>query len=140
MSPASLTPSQQQLTYTCVCGNGTAPDVTSFANTLPFFICQQTYIQCIANHPNDDAAQQVCTRNQQCGSRNATAEAIAATSSAETTASSTTSSGSASGTGSATSSETAASTSSGSAAVHNVAELSTGAFAILLAAAFKLFI
>jgi hypothetical protein len=128
------------LTYQCVCGNGTAPDVTSFANTLPFFICQQTFIQCIANNPNDAEAQQNCTNNEQCGTRNATAEALAVTQGAESSTASSTTGGGSSSTGSATTSETAASTSSGSAAVHNVAELSTGAFAVLLAAAFKLFV
>ncbi|ETN38894.1 uncharacterized protein HMPREF1541_06936 [Cyphellophora europaea CBS 101466] len=130
-----------QLTYTCVCANGTAPDVTSFANTLPFYICQQTYIQCVANNPDDAQAQEVCTTNQQCGTRNATAEAIAQTMASEsTTATSTSESSGSSETGSSTASETASSTSSDSAAVANVAQLSTGAFALLLAAAFKLFV
>ena len=114
--------------------------MTSFADTLPFFICQQTFIQCIANAPNDAERQQNCTDNEQCGSRNATAEALSQTSaSAETTAAATSSEGGSSQTGSATSSETASST-SGNAAPANVAQLSSGAFALLLAAAFKLFV
>lgn len=80
--------------------------------------------------------------NQQCGERNATAEAISQTSaSAETTASSTSSeSGSAETGASGTASESAAATSSNNAAVANVQQLSTGAFVLLLAAAFKLFV
>jgi len=41
---------------------------------MPFFICQATYRQCIANNVNDDAGQAQCQENEQCGSRNATVE------------------------------------------------------------------
>lgn len=136
--PANI--SQDTLTYTCVCGNGTAPDVTSFADTLPFYICQETYIQCVANSPNDAEGQQTCTDNEVCGTRNATAEAVSASSdTSSTTASSTTSDAGSAETGSATAAESATQTSD-SAAVSNIAQLSTGAFALLLAAAFKLFV
>merc|ERR1712230_103661 len=93
--------------YICVCANGTVPDCTAFTQTLPYFICQETYIQCINNNPNDAQAQSVCADNEQCGTRNATAEALATSSAA---ASST-----AASTSSAASSASASKTQSGSA-------------------------
>ncbi|KPI45630.1 uncharacterized protein AB675_530 [Cyphellophora attinorum] len=133
---------ETNLTYSCVCPNGTAPDVTSFAFTLPFYICQQTYIQCINNNPDDAQAQANCTANEQCGERNATAEALSQTAASQSaTASQTSSSASESGSATAASSSASASASGSSgAAVANVHELSTGLFAVLLGVAFKLFV
>ncbi|KIV94743.1 hypothetical protein PV10_02476 [Exophiala mesophila] len=124
-------------TYSCVCANGTVPDSTAFAGTLPFFICQETYIQCMAANPTNAQAQAVCAENEQCGTRNATAEALAATSAAQsTTASETAASSTASETESATAtSESASSTPTGGAATQQIA---TGAFAALLLAGIKL--
>merc|ERR1711939_438884 len=79
-------------TYSCVCANGTVPDCTAFTQTLPYFICQETYIQCINNNPNDAQAQSVCADNEQCGTRNATAEALAASSAAASSTAASTSS------------------------------------------------
>lgn len=111
--------------------------MTSFADTLPFYICQETYIQCVAASPNDAQGQATCAENEQCGTRNATAEAIAATSAMDSATS--TSAGS-SGTGSATAETTPSATTTDNAAISNVYHLSTGAFAGLLMAAFKLLI
>ncbi|KKZ64733.1 hypothetical protein EMCG_09367 [[Emmonsia] crescens] len=52
------------LTYTCTCGDGTTPDLTKFKNTIPFFICTETYAQCIENHPDDLTGQRLCKENQ----------------------------------------------------------------------------
>merc|ERR1712230_188855 len=122
-------------TYSCVCANGTVPDCTAFTQTLPYFICQETYIQCINNNPNDAQAQSVCADNEQCGTRNATAEALAASSAASSA--SKTQSGSATG---ASASASASATESGNAAVAMTQHLTTGAFAAVLIAAFKLLI
>ena len=127
------------LTYDCVCPNGTVPDVTSFANTLPFYICQETYIQCVANNPDDAQAQATCKQNQQCGTRNATAEAIAQTSAAGGSSASATAASSGSGSATAASTSAAASETD-NAAITNIHQLSTGAFAALLLAFFKLFL
>lgn len=44
-----------------------------FVNSLPFFICQANFGQCIKKHPNDADGQQACKDDKkQCGSRNAT--------------------------------------------------------------------
>ncbi|KAJ9602332.1 hypothetical protein H2200_013187 [Cladophialophora chaetospira] len=137
-------------TYTCVCSNGTVPDCTAFAQTLPFFMCQATYQQCINAHPNDAQGQQTCTDNQKCGTRNATAEAIAQTSAAEASSASSTSAasssaaassgGSASGSSSASATGAGASASSTGAAVAVSQQIATGAFAAILMAAFKLLV
>jgi hypothetical protein len=110
--------------------------VTSYANTLPFFICQQTYIQCVAAHPDDAQGQATCTANEQCGTRNATAEAIAATSAME--AASSTSAAQSSGTGSATAESTPSASETDNAAIANIQKVGTGAFAALLLGLFGL--
>ncbi|RMZ78230.1 hypothetical protein DV738_g4064, partial [Chaetothyriales sp. CBS 135597] len=137
---------QTSLQYTCTCANGTSPDSTAFIGTVPYFVCQQTYIQCVANNPNDAQAQTKCAENEQCGSRNATAEAIAAQSASaasETTASSTEASETSSATDSASdsasaTSDSAATSTSEAAAAANTQGLATGATAVLLMAAMKL--
>ncbi|KIW72582.1 hypothetical protein, variant [Phialophora macrospora] len=140
---------QTSFTYTCICANGTVPDCTAFTQTLPFFICQETYSQCIDAHPNDAQGQQTCTDNMQCGTRNATAEAIAQTSAAEASSATSTSTSASptaaasTGGGSATStsaSATGASSSPNVAAVAISQQVVTGAFAAVLMAAFKLLI
>ncbi|OAP62308.1 hypothetical protein AYL99_04511 [Fonsecaea erecta] len=143
---------QTAFTYTCVCANGTVPDCTAFIETLPFYICQETYIQCIDNHPNDAQGQATCAQNEQCGTRNATAEAIAQTSAASASSASSTSSapassqsasaastGSGSGSSSASATGSSASTTGGAAMVVSQ-QVATGAFAAVLMAVFKLLI
>ncbi|KAK5076066.1 hypothetical protein LTS08_002574 [Lithohypha guttulata] len=126
------------LMYSCTCPNGTVPDSTAYTQSLPFFVCQETYIQCVRNNPNNAQAQGACRTNQQCGTRNATAEALLSTSGASSSVASATSrasSSAASGTGSAASSAASA-TSSGSDA--SMTTITTGAFMAVLMAAFKL--
>ncbi|KAK7885784.1 hypothetical protein LTR67_010136 [Exophiala xenobiotica] len=133
-------------TYSCVCANGTVPDCTAYTQTLPYFICQESYIQCINNNPNDAQAQSVCATNEVCGTRNATAEALAASSAAASstaaaTSSMASSSASRTQSGSATAASASASaTESGNAAVAMTQHLTTGALAAVLMAAFKLLI
>ncbi|OJD14052.1 hypothetical protein AJ78_05558 [Emergomyces pasteurianus Ep9510] len=52
------------MTYTCTCGDGSIPDLTKYKNTMPFFICTETYAQCIDNHPDDLTGQRLCKENQ----------------------------------------------------------------------------
>ncbi|KAK5448071.1 hypothetical protein LTS15_009095 [Exophiala xenobiotica] len=119
---------------------------TAFTQTLPYFICQESYIQCINNNPNDAQAQSVCATNEVCGTRNATAEALAASSAAASstaaaTSSMASSSASRTQSGSATAASASASaTESGNAAVAMTQHLTTGALAAVLMAAFKLLI
>jgi hypothetical protein len=115
------------------------PDVTAYQQTLPFYICQATYEQCINNHPNDAEGQATCKNNEKCGTLNATAANSASSSSssaAASTSASQTSAAASSGTGSASASAASASHSS----IANNQQLATGAFAAILVAAFKLFL
>ncbi|KIX96032.1 uncharacterized protein Z520_08287 [Fonsecaea multimorphosa CBS 102226] len=145
---------QNAFTYICVCANGTVPDCTAFIETLPFYICQETYIQCINNNPNDAQGQATCASNEQCGTRNATAEALAQTSAASAASASSTSSApassqsasasaasSASASGSSSASASASSASAtGGAATGVSQQIATGAFAAVLMAVFKLLV
>lgn len=123
------------LQYNCVCPNGTVPDCSAYQQTIPFFICQQTFVQCTANHPNDAAGKQQCTKNEQCGTRNATAEALAASSASAGPSSTSSSSGARSSSASATGSGASASASHSDA---TITTYTSGAFAAMLMAAFKL--
>jgi hypothetical protein len=140
---------QNTFTYSCVCGDGTVPDCTAYTQTLPFFICQDTFSQCIEAHPNDAAGQQACTQAEVCGTKNATAALVSASesragatmttsmsSAASSSGSAATSGSGGSGGSSASASATAASSSSP--AVNQ--QVATGAFAAILMAAFKLLI
>lgn len=133
----SLTGCQQNgLTYSCVCSDGSTPNISDYAQTLPSLVCQQWVINCVASHPNDLNGQAGC-HSVTCGMKNASAtnnaaggasgssasgSASAASGSASQTA--TGSSAAASGSASATASSSgsaSSSSSSGSAAVMNVA-------------------
>ncbi|KAJ5617127.1 hypothetical protein N7537_002241 [Penicillium hordei] len=61
------------LKFSCVCSDGSTPDVTPYSQTVPFFVCQETYVQCIASHPNDADGQRACKKAADCGSKNASA-------------------------------------------------------------------
>ncbi|KAK2750149.1 hypothetical protein FQN57_004645 [Myotisia sp. PD_48] len=61
------------LQFSCVCQNGTVPDMVPYMNSLPYFVCQANFGQCIENNPNDATGQQTCKDDQsKCGTRNAT--------------------------------------------------------------------
>ncbi|KGO61709.1 hypothetical protein PEX2_016140 [Penicillium expansum] len=75
------------LKFSCVCSDGSTPDVTPYAQTVPFFVCQDTYIQCVNSHPNDAEGQRACKKAATCGSKNASA---VTTTASTTTMSSTT--------------------------------------------------
>ncbi|CAI7594086.1 unnamed protein product [Penicillium glandicola] len=60
------------LKFSCVCSDGSTPDVTPYQQTVPFYVCQATYAQCITSHPNDAEAQRACKKaSANCGSKNA---------------------------------------------------------------------
>lgn len=48
------------LTYTCVCENGVAPNITEYSQTLPYFICQQWGNTCVENCNGDNSCQSAC--------------------------------------------------------------------------------
>ncbi|KAI5302813.1 hypothetical protein KEM56_000333 [Ascosphaera pollenicola] len=59
------------LSFNCVCGDGSTPNVAEYRNTLPFFVCEENFGQCINAHPNDLAGQKDCKsqRAQYCGTK-----------------------------------------------------------------------
>jgi hypothetical protein len=90
------------LNYTCACSsNSSTPGLQYYTQSMPTFICEQIYANCIAAGQNVAAAQKVCTTNEQnnCGHLDpANFTAAAASSTASSTASAT---GSSAATGSA---------------------------------------
>ncbi|PBP26952.1 PCI domain-containing protein [Diplocarpon rosae] len=53
------------LTYNCTCqSNNSAPGLAYYTGTVPTFICEQVFQNCIAAGENDAAAQSVCTKNE----------------------------------------------------------------------------
>lgn len=60
----SLISQQNDLSFTCTCGDGSTPDLTKYMNTIPYFICTATYGQCVKSHPDDLSGQRVCKTNQ----------------------------------------------------------------------------
>jgi hypothetical protein len=131
---------QSDLTYSCICSNGTAPDVSAYQETLPFYICEATYEQCIAANPNDAQGQDACRKNQKCGTLNATAvEGSSGESSASSSTSATGMATSASATsGSSATSGAGATPSNAAVAVSH--QIATTAFAAVFLAAFKFFL
>ncbi|EEP82919.1 predicted protein [Uncinocarpus reesii 1704] len=122
-----------RLTFECVCGNGTAPDVESYKNTLPYFICQANFGQCINRHPNDLDGQRECKEAQKsCG----TLDAGGSSSTTSTTRSSITSAPTRTRVVSSSASSAAATTTSAAAAVHMAQDYSLRILAALFAGAF----
>lgn len=58
------------LTYQCICGNGQSPNASEYSQTLPYFICQEWGVQCVANCGSSNACQADCTQNHPCGAQN----------------------------------------------------------------------
>jgi hypothetical protein len=60
-----------QLTYACVCSDGTSPNISQYSQTLPFFICQEWGNECVANCGGNDATCQTnCREQNPCGAQN----------------------------------------------------------------------
>ncbi|KAK4246861.1 hypothetical protein C7999DRAFT_32734 [Corynascus novoguineensis] len=57
------------LEYTCTCSNGSAPGLEYYIQTIPTFICEQAYSDCIAANTASSRAQDECKTNikDQCG-------------------------------------------------------------------------
>lgn len=94
--------SQSTLKFSCICSDGTVPDVSQYIETVPFYVCEANYGQCINAHPNDAEGQRACKAAANCGSKNASAEdtTSSTTTAASTTMAMTTSTGSSSQTSS----------------------------------------
>jgi hypothetical protein len=59
------------LQFTCVCSDGSIPDVSPYKETVPFYVCQAAFGQCINSHPNDAEGQRACKKAAVCGTKNA---------------------------------------------------------------------
>uniref|UniRef100_L2GBF6 Pci domain-containing protein n=1 Tax=Colletotrichum fructicola (strain Nara gc5) TaxID=1213859 RepID=L2GBF6_COLFN len=88
------------LNYTCTCSNGTAPGLEYYEQTLPTFICNQAFEDCIAANVGNARGQTNCTDSikSQCGTIDAQADS-AASSTTTSAAATGTGSGSTTGTG-----------------------------------------
>ncbi|KAJ5641015.1 hypothetical protein N7528_000640 [Penicillium herquei] len=64
------------LTFSCVCADGSSADVTPFIQTVPFYVCEANFGQCINAHPDDSVGQEACKKAAKCGNKNATALAM----------------------------------------------------------------
>ncbi|PQE06461.1 pci domain-containing protein [Rutstroemia sp. NJR-2017a WRK4] len=131
------------LNYTCTCSsNGSAPGLQYYTNSMPTFICEQIYQNCIIAGQNVAAAQKVCNENElaNCGHLNPANYTAAATTSASSSSASATATATSSGTASSVSSSAAAATSSNAAAVSmNIGrEYGTGIFVAGVGAVFGL--
>lgn len=124
---------QSTLKYQCMCSDGTVPDSSSYVETVPFYVCQATYGQCIDSHPNDSTGQRACKKSAKCGSKNASATDTTSSSSMHpsSTLSMTTATGSSSNSANSgsVSSVAAASTTSNAAMMDGLQGYTTGLFA-----------
>ncbi|KAJ5997705.1 hypothetical protein N7499_005898 [Penicillium canescens] len=122
------------LKFSCVCSDDSSPDVSPYMQTIPFYVCENNYGQCITAHANDAEAQRACKKAaSNCGSKNASEEST--TSSSSTTAASTTlaTATATDSSASTTSSVAAASTTTSNAAVAgDMTKMSTGLMAGLM--------
>jgi hypothetical protein len=57
------------LEYKCTCSDGTAPDLENYIQTVPTFICERAFEECIAANTASSRAQDECETNikSQCG-------------------------------------------------------------------------
>lgn len=112
LTDANLFSVQTTLSYSCICSNNSSPGLQYYENTMATYICQESYRQCIVNHPDDAAGQELCKTDIQdnCGTLDASkvsapasssSAAASSTSAAASSTSATAASASASATGAA---------------------------------------
>ncbi|KAL4811541.1 hypothetical protein BDV18DRAFT_129570 [Aspergillus unguis] len=82
------------LDFTCTCSNGTDADVSLYEGTIPFYVCQAEYGQCISQSSTQDGDEACKEGLNQCGSLNASATTTTSSSSTSSTPTSTSSSSS----------------------------------------------
>ncbi|KAK4128859.1 hypothetical protein N657DRAFT_608662 [Parathielavia appendiculata] len=130
------------LSYNCTCSNGTAPGLQYYIQTIPTFICEKAYTDCIAANINSAKAQDDCKTNikNKCGTLDpAKAEVNTGSSSSSssaapssTSAPSQTSAGGQSAAPSSSSSRAAAAATNIAYIGNGVAAVAAGVFAALL--------
>jgi len=60
----------EALTYGCLCGDNKQPNVSEYSLTLPYYVCQEWGVQCVANCNADTACESACTQDHPCGAQN----------------------------------------------------------------------
>ncbi|KAF4151164.1 hypothetical protein CNMCM6069_004379 [Aspergillus lentulus] len=124
------------LKFSCVCSNGTEADVSPYMQTIPFFVCQETYKQCIAASSTQDQDEKCTAAQKECGTLNATASSTSSsttTSSAISTATESATGNQAESTATATTTTSSSATAQTSnAAIRLVGEHATGLMATVL--------
>ncbi|TVY15698.1 hypothetical protein LARI1_G005730 [Lachnellula arida] len=135
---ANNDPEQNTLAVNCTCGNGTAPGLQYYINTIPTFLCEETHTECKANNAGSATAQKACDEAEaaDCGTLDPAKYVVP-------TSTSTSASASATAASSTTAASAAATTTSKAAAAPTMGlsrELGTGIFAVGAAAAFGLMI
>ncbi|KAJ5491473.1 hypothetical protein N7539_003040 [Penicillium diatomitis] len=132
------------LQFSCVCVDGSHPNVTEYQTTIPFYVCNANIGQCLSNNAGQLDAQEAC-KQIKCGNKQAGGSSSSTSSSASsesTTMASSTSMAAASATGASTtaSSSAAAATSSGAASIAGLEGYSTGIMAGAMFFAARLFL
>ncbi|OJJ05383.1 hypothetical protein ASPVEDRAFT_55286 [Aspergillus versicolor CBS 583.65] len=85
------------LEFTCTCSDGTEANVEEYQDTIPFYVCQANYKQCISHSSTQDG-DDVCTAGMdKCGSKNASAPTTTSSSPSSSTTLSSETSGSSNG-------------------------------------------
>ncbi|RHZ67892.1 uncharacterized protein CDV56_101650 [Aspergillus thermomutatus] len=124
------------LQFSCTCSNGTEADVSPYMQTIPFYVCQETYKQCIAASSTQDEDAKCTAAQKECGTLNATASSTSSsttTSSALTTATESATGNQAESTATATTTtSSSASAQTSNAAIRLVGEHATGVIATVL--------
>ncbi|PLB54275.1 hypothetical protein P170DRAFT_12103 [Aspergillus steynii IBT 23096] len=59
------------LDFTCTCGNGSAANVEPYQGTVPYFVCQENFGQCIERSSSLDEEEKCKDARSGCGSQNA---------------------------------------------------------------------
>ncbi|KAA8642143.1 uncharacterized protein ATNIH1004_011084 [Aspergillus tanneri] len=132
----------QTLDFTCTCSNGTDADVSPYEQTVPYFVCQENYAQCIQRSTSLNDEDKCKDDRKECGSLNATEGSSSSSSTTMSTTSlptSTGSSASSNGRSTATSTSTgAAGTTTTNAAVRMAQEHAMGLVATVFFVALSL--
>ncbi|ETS86508.1 hypothetical protein PFICI_00336 [Pestalotiopsis fici W106-1] len=113
------------LDFSCVCTDGTEPDMNEYQNSVPYYICETAFANCIAANTDSASGQKNCTTTiaDECGTK------VAGSSSTTTTAAAS-SSGTGTAATAASSSVSSSSTSQAGAMPTGIQHLPNGAIAV----------
>ncbi|PLB36681.1 uncharacterized protein BDW47DRAFT_47665 [Aspergillus candidus] len=72
----------ETLKFTCTCEDGSSANSTDYMQTVPYYVCEANFGQCISRSPDLDDQEKCKTAKEQCGSRNASETSTTSSSSA----------------------------------------------------------